>query len=830
MLDRLTHDLRHAARRLRKDWGFTLVVLLSLALGIGANASVFTLVDQLLLRLLPVRAPEQLVQLDWKGDFVGQGWGTTRLLSHPFYRELAASNQVFSGTFARYPARALLSAGGTGQMVLGELVTGSYFGVLGVGAHLGRVLGESDDRKPGAHPVVVLSHDYWKNQLGGPADIVGRTVLLNSHPMKVVGVAAAGFRGIDRVAIPALWVPMMMTAQAIPDLALMDERRVRWLQVFARLRPGVSREAAQVGLQPWFKTMLEADTRHSSWPKVTEERRRAFLKSTLAVLPGGQGPAHLRQGLQSPLLVLLGATGLVLVLACLNVANLSLARGFGRRRELAVRAALGASRPRLLRQLGLEAGLLAVGGGLLGLWLAPIVSGVLVGFFDDTTDVSAAVDLRVLGFACAITALCALLFGVAPALQGSRVQPALAMKQQSAAVTGGTGLRKALVVGQLTLALLLLVGAGLFVRTLQGLRVRGPGFTTTNLLNFPVDTRASGLSEAEGKRVTARLVDELRALPDVQSAGVAGLRLMGGGSRNGRILLDAGSGPKETERLHFNHIDSGFLPTLGVPVTLGRNFDARDVRPDPRGDFRSAIVNEKMARRYFGERSPLGARLGLGTDVDTKVEIEIVGVAGDFHYRGMKEVEAQVYFPIFEGAVDGSTIYVRTRSGSGAAAAAIAALVRTIDPRLPEVKLSTLDAQLDDVLRSQRMLALLTSAFAGLAVLLAVIGLYGVMSFVVTRRTREIGIRMALGALPRSAVALIVRETLGLVVVGVAIALPAVWALGRLVESQLYGVQATDVGTLLAATLLVAAVALGATALPARRAAAVSPTQALRAE
>jgi predicted permease len=825
MLDRLSHDLRHALRRLRKDWGFTLVALLSLALGIGANASVFSLVDQLLLRLLPVRAPEQLVQLSWKGEFVGSAWGTRRLLPHPLYRDLAASNQVFSGTFARFPSNMLLAVGGAGEMVPGEVVTGSYFGVLGVGAHLGRVLTESDDQTPGAHPVVVLSYDYWKNELGAPADIVGRTVLLDSRPMKVVGVAATGFRGIDRAEMPALWVPAMMSKR--DDL---DNRRGAWLHIFGRLKPGITQAAAQAGLQPWFKATLQADTRHSSWPKVTEDRRRAFLASTLDVLPGSQGPALLRTAVEAPLLVLLAATGLILLLACLNVANLLLARAFARRRELAVRAALGASRAQLLRQLAMESALLAVGGGLLGLLLAPVASQALVAFFNDTTDLSAGVDLRVIAFAFAASAVCALLFGVAPALQASRAQPAHALQEQSLSVTGGARLRKVMVVGQLALALVLLIGAGLFVRTLHGLRARGPGFATTNLVSFRVATNEAGLDGAASKRVFRQLLERLRTLPDVQSVGLAGNQLMSGGSWNGRLTLDAGQGPRVTDHMHFNRIDPGFLDTLGVPVIAGRNFDARDARPETEGAFRAALINEKMARKYFGERSPLGARIGLGSDVDTKVDIEIVGVVGTFHYRGMKEAEEQAFFPAFEAGIQGGRIYVRTRSQSPAAFAAIQEVVRAVDPRLPAIKLRTLDAQLDDVLRTQRMLALLATAFAGLAILLAVIGLYGVMSFVVTRRTREIGIRMALGALPRSAILLIVRETLLLVVVGVAIALPAVWAMGRLVQSQLYGVRATDVGTLLAATLLVAFVAVGASALPARRAAAVSPTQALRAE
>jgi predicted permease len=837
MMDQLRYDLRHAFRGLLRDRSFMLAALLSIGLGVGANSAIFSLVDQALFRLLPVKDPQRLVLLNWSGTFIGKGWGSNNLNSYPFYRDLAAENQVFDGVFCRAPTIVHLSVENTPEPVNAEIVSGSYFPVLGVRPALGRLIEESDDLQPGAHPVVVVSFDYWRNRLGGSRDIIGRKVLVNNHPMTVIGVAAAGFRGMDWGEVPSLWIPTMMKRQATPDFDWLLDRRGKWLHVFARLKPGITLQQAEAGLQPWFKAMLEADTKREGWPPVTEEQRRRFLASRLQVLPGSQGHSVLRGNLERPLVVLLAATAFVLLLACLNVANLCLARGFARRRETALRLALGASRGRIARELLTQSAILALGGAALGVLLAPTVSKALIRFLPQNVDLSSAFNPRVFLFALAVALSTGLLFGLVPALQASSAQPTLAMKEESYSVAGGVGLRKALVVGQIALALVLLMAAGLFVRTLANLRARGPGFATTNLLMFRIDLARAGYSQSQSWSLMRNLLAAIRALPEVESAGVAVAGLLSGGSWNQPLTVESG-GRMVTDTVHCNAISPGFFQTLDVRLIAGRDFNERDARGVPGLErlgidtpgFRSAIVNEKLAKRYFGVRNPIGARVGLGNRPDTRTDIEIVGVVQSFSYRGLRETEDQAFFPFFEGSFLGGGFWVRTRTQSQSAFSSIRAAVRHVDPALPVTELRTMDDQLDRVLINERLLAMLASAFAALATLLVVVGLYGVMSFVVSRRTREIGIRLALGASSSAAVWLIVRDAAVMVAAGLAIALPTAWGLGRLIENQLYGVRAMDGATIAAAAVLIALVALAATALPVRRAISVSPMEALRYE
>jgi predicted permease len=830
MLDRIRYDVKHALRGLRRDRAFTLVALVSIGLGVGANSAIFSLVDQALYRQLPVREPEKLVLLSWKGNSMAKGWGSGNLMSNPLFRQLKAGNTIFDGMFARHPTNALFAVDGGPAPVNTEIVSGSYFDVLAVQPALGRLLNETDDVTPGAHPVVALSYDYWKTTLGGRADIVGKRVLLNNYPMTVVGVAAEGFHGVDFGELPAVFVPTMMKKQATPDFDWLDDRRGRWLHVFGRLKPGVSQTQAAAWLQPWFKTMLAADMKLPSWPVASAKQVTEYLASSMEVLPAASGRSDLRRSLREPLLVLLAATGLVLLLACLNVANLTLARAFARRKETALRLAIGAPRGRIVRESLVQSAVLATAGALAGLALAPIVTSSLIQFLPNAVDLSTAVNPKVFGFALFAALSTGLLFGLMPALQASRTQPGFTLKEDARGVAGGLGFRKALVIGQITLALVLLTGAGLFVRTLGNLRERGPGFSMTNMVVFGINTGQAGYNGEQGRQTLVRMLDEMRALPEVEKAGIASATLLGGGSWNQYITIQSDRRFVADRLAHIATVSPGFFATLQTPIIEGRDFDERDKLEVKNAAFRSVIVNENFAKHYFDGKSAIGARVGFGNSPDTKTDVEIVGVVKSFSYRGIRQDDDQMFVPVLESSFRGGNYYLRTRVASASAFSAIRLAAQRVDPNVPITGLRTLDDQLDRSLSNERLLAMLATAFAGLAVLLAVVGLYGVTSFVVSRRTREIGIRMALGATRRAALWLVVRDTGAMVLGGIAIALPAVWGLGRLVESQLFGVAAMDPRTLVAATLLVAISALIAAALPARRATGLSPVEALRTE
>ena len=838
MLSDLGYDARLGLRGLLKDRGFALAALLSIGLGVGANSAIFSLVDQALFRLLPVAEPERLVLLDWRGTFVGYGWGTSNLMSFPFYQQLRAENQVFDGVFGRHPTLVNLAVEATPEPVSAEIVTGSYFDVLGVRPHLGRLIADSDDLQPGAHPVVAVSYDYWRNRLGAARDIIGRTVRVNNHPMTLIGVAEPGFHGIDWGEVPSLWIPTMMKRQATPHFDWLLDRRGRWLHVFGRVKPGVTIEEAKAGLQPWFKAMLVDDTRREDWPRVSEEQRRRFLASWLDVLPASHGRSDMRRRLERPLAVLLAATALILLLACLNVANLYLARGFARRKEAALQLALGASRGRVARALLVQSGILALGGAALGMLLAPGVTHALISFLPESAaavDLSSAINLRVFLFAMGLAMLTAVLFGLAPALQAAGAQPGIVLKEESGTIGTGVGVRKLLVIGQIALALVLLIGAGLFVRTLVTLRAKGPGFITTNQVMVSVDPARNGYSVSEADRLIRSLLDTLRTLPEVESAGLSIATLLAGGSWNQPLTLEARQRLVTKSVVHCNAVSAGFFETLGIRVIAGRDFNERDSREiesvaGPQVNeraFRSAIINQSLARRYFGDMNPVGARLGIGDRPDTKTNVEIVGVVEDFAYRGLREMDDQAFFPYFEGGGRGGTFWVRTRTSSEAATAAVRAAVRQLDPTLP-IRPRTVDDQLDTLLVNERLLASLASAFAAVAILLAMIGVYGVMSFVVTGRTREIGIRRALGATSQATVWLILRDGIVMLMAAVSLALPVVWGLGRFIESQLFGVRAMDWPTVTGAAVVIALVALAASGMPVRRAVSVSPVEALR--
>ena len=827
------YDLRFSARSLLRSPSFSATTALSLALGIGATTAIYSLVDQVLLHALPVRQPERLVLIDWKGDQVANGFGSWNLMSYPICRDLEQQDRFFEGVLCRAQTTVNLSTGREPKPAAAEIVSGSYFSVLGVGPELGRVLGAEDDREPGASPVVVLAHDFWQTELGGAADVVGRKILVNQHPMTVVGVAAARFRGIDVGQVPSLWIPAAMSSQALPGFDGLLDRRTRWMQILGRLRQGISLEQAQAGLQPWFRSMLEEDTRRAGFPRITPERRQRFLSSYLVLTAAPQGHSSLRRRLSQPLWVLFAATALLLSLACLNVAGLFLARGLAGEREICTRLALGASRGRIGRQLLADSVLLALAGGSLGAAFAPVAIRALIAFLPQDTAANALrsdLDARLLAFAFLVSVAAGLVSGFAPALHAGRRSLISSLRARGGSAVGGVRLRKALVTAQIAFSLILLIGAALFVRTLSGLLAKGPGFDTSSLVSFGVDPGRSSYTPSRASRLVRQIQEGIRASANTRISATARVPLLTGGSWNDPMTIQTGQLLTTDRDVNLNAVTPGFFATLGIPILAGRDFDERDTRPAVNAAPPSAIVSESFVRRYLDGRNPLGVLICEGSGPDARPNVEIIGVVADFSYRGLRDESEQAYFPMSHGREDGATFYVKVRGSPEEAFQSIRAIVHGADPALPILSFRTLHEQVNRSLNTERLLAALSAAFGMLALLLSVVGLYGVMSFVVAQRRREIGIRIALGATGGSAIWLVLRDAIAMIAAAAAIAVPSVAALGRLVDSQLFGVTATDPVSISQATLLLSLAALCAAFIPAYRAATLNPSDALRLE
>jgi predicted permease len=824
------YDFRFSTRSLLRSPGFTAATLLSLALGIGATTAIYSLVDQVIVHALPVRDPSRLVLVDWKGEQVGGGFGSYNLMSHPMCRDLQQHTRFFDGVICRAEIMVNLAAGGDPKPVAAEIISGTYFPVLGVGPALGRVIEEQDDGVPNASPVVVLSYDFWQTEFGGTTDVIGRKVLINQHPMMVIGVAAREFRGVDVGVVPAFWIPAAMAAQAIPDSNDLLHRPTFWLQILARLDPALAPDQAQAALQSWFKVWLEENTHRPGFPLLSADRRRRYFASTLRLTPAPQGHSPLRRNLSEPLWLLFAATGVLLGLACLNVAGLFLARGSARGREIGTRLALGASRGRIGRQLLADSLVLALLGGVFGIALAPPAMRALIAFLPHELAANAlrsGLSLRLLGFAFLASLAAGVLSGLAPALQAGSDSLIHALRGRGGTSFGGIRLRKCIVTFQVAFSLILVIGAALFMRTLTDLLAKGPGFDASRLISFTLAPVRNGYTPAEASRLIRHVDAEVRALPAVRASALVRNALLTGGSWNDPLTIQTDR-RIVTGEIHLNSVTPGFFSALGIRILAGRNFGERDSRPAGERGRRSAIVNEAFVRRYLAGVHPLGIRIGEGPDVQP--DIVIVGVCADFSYRGIREDSEQAFFPIFEWDDSGGTFYVRIRGTPEPVFESIRAVLRRADPGLPMLFAGTFDEQISRSLHTERMLAALSGGFGALALLLSLIGLFGVMSFVVARRRREIGIRLALGATGGSAICLVLRDAAVMVGAGVAIALPCVAALGKLVQSQLFGVTATDPATVAAAASVLAAGALAAAFIPAWRASNVSPTDALRLE
>ncbi|HEV8579082.1 MAG TPA: ABC transporter permease [Thermoanaerobaculia bacterium] len=834
-IETFLQDVRYALRALRLSPAFTIVATLSLALGIGANTAIFSLMDALLLRSLPVQTPGRLVALGDPSRVGGKSEGSIRtdLFSLPLYRELREKNQVLSGLYA---------SGRTGRLEVGtdrssaqperargRLVSGNYFAVLGVPAFLGRTFNGEEDRSAGSAPYVVISHDYWQRRFASDPGVLGRAITLNNYPFTIIGVTPPEFFGDIVGTATDVWIPMMMQRQVNPGRDFLERWDVHWLLLMGRLKPGVSVEQARGSIGSLFKQIIASQV----IPEDMLGDRPGDLH--IDVSPGGAGFSYLRRQFSRPLATLMAIVALVLLIACANVANLLLERATGRQKEISVRLALGAGRGRLVRQLLTESLVLSLLGGSLGVFFAFWADAGLLKLMIGSTR-SPALDLRpnltVLAFTAAVSLLTGLLFGLAPALRSTRVELAPALKESSRNLAGaGAGRRwplgKILVVSQFAISLLLLIGAGLFVRTLVNLQRLDLGYPREGLLMLQLDPVAAGVPRERLGTFVEQLLERLRAVPGVDAVTLSENGLFSGTESSTSIAISGRPPiPDPDDDVAYDRVAPDYFEVVGIPILQGRGFGTEDRI----GTLPVAVINETMARFYFPKQNPIGQRFA-GTDEPERV-YEVVGVskdARDHELRGA--VPRRYYLPLLQRSDDLSAFNaeIRTRDPK-VLIEPIRKAVQDFNPRLAVLDLVPLGTNINESIDDDRLVAKLSAVFGLLALILASIGLYGVISFTVARRTNEIGIRMALGAGHNRVLWMVLRETLLLALAGIILGLLAVLASGRVMASRLYGLSAYDPPTLVAATLVLVLVAVLAGGIPGSRATRVDPTEALRYE
>jgi len=838
-LERLARDIRYAIRQLAANPGFAAVAITSLALGIGANTAIFTLIDHVLLRLLPVSHPEELMVI-------------RNIRSYPQFELVRDRNQVFSATMATHfmPEMDVKIEGGAPARAVGEMVSGNYFPELGVSAAIGRTILPEDDRAAESGPVAVISNGYWKRAFGGSADVLGKKLQVRSSRsdigtdgldvydhgrrgspdgavLTIVGVVAPEFFGDMAGKSTDIWIPITMQPAVMPGRPFLTQPNAVWVNIMARRKPGVSQDAARASMViVWRQILTDAEG-----SKITEARRREIASRILPVESGAKGFGNVRRSFLQPLLVLMAVVGLVLLIACLNVANLQLARATARRREIGVRLSLGAGRARLIRQLLTESLVLALAGGAAGVIVAFVGTRLLIAMLA-SVEASIAIpfemDFRTLGFTAAISILTGVLFGLAPALRATRISLAETMKdagRSAAGARGGTA--KVLVGAQIAVSLLLLIGASLFLRTLHNLKAQDIGYNPDGLVLMRVDPVSAGYHGEEVGRKIGLLLDRVRSIPGVRVATFSENGLFSG--------TESAEDLKEVEgfTLHseqdknalYDQVGPQYFTHVGIPVMVGRDINERDLPGAPR----VAVINETMAKFYFPGSNPVGKHF----IPDQGVRLEIVGVVRDVRDHDLRDAPPRRFYVSYFQPIDGITtanFEIRTLGHPAGVMAELRNAVESFDRNLSILSITEERDLIDRSVVPERLIATLSSFFGALAVLLAAIGLYGVMSYAVARRTNEIGIRMALGAARSNVVMMILREVAILLAAGGIAGAAAAFASTRLIKGFLFGLAALDPISFVAAGALLAIVAGLAGYLPARRASKIDPMIALRYE
>ena len=834
----LASDLRYSLRILAKSPGFTAVAILSLALGVGANTAIFTLINQLMLQELPVHRPDQLVSF---GEASGGGVegtvavGTGGLFSYDFYRQIEKQHRFFEDISASasftLPAGVLLrpSSAGPAGVAFFQMVSGNYFAVLGVQPALGRAILPSDEEVPGRNPVAVLSYHYWQSTLAGDPSVVGRHITVDKIPVTVIGVAPPRFFGVNADAQPPdLWLPLTMQKELMQTSSLLDARDLYWLHLMGRRNAGMNMSQAQA----WLSAQILRYMRDLEGTRLTPGALQQIQQ--IKLMPGARGGSNLREQYKEPLQVLMGVVVLVLLIACANLANFLLAKTISREREIATRLALGSTRARIVGQILMETLLLSFCGGVLGLLLSFWGTRALISFVvggASYTVFDPRPDTHVLTFTFGICLLTGLLFGIAPAVRVSRTT--VAPNARTAAGTGGASSRvipKLLVTVQVTLSLILLVGAGLFLRTLRNLENQNLGFETRKLLLVQFLPEAAGYLPPQLSSLYDNILERMDALPGVRSATLSSVPVINPGQWGSPISI-LGYAAKQDESVDCvgNFVAPGYFETVGIPLLLGRPIGSQDTTTSSK----VVVVNQTFANDYFPGGNAIGRSFTIA-DPRVPGTWQIVGVARDAKYSSARETpQRTIYLPLVQIAgphIYAHSLQVLTAGDPGRVGEEVRRALAQIDPNLAVLKMETITQQVNHLIDQEQLISQLCTWFAGLALLLTSIGLYGVMTYNVARRTHEIGVRMALGAQNKEVQWMILKESLLLLAIGVIVGVPATMATTRLVGAQLFGLSPSDPSTLIVAILAISAVALLAAYFPARRATRVDPMVALRDE